>query len=98
MKKFLIVAMCLAVIALPLTGCMYLKHNVGSGAAGGTQVSERQWYALWGLVPLGQVDSAKMAAGATNYTVESQHTIIDILINIVTQYVTINSQTVTVTK
>jgi hypothetical protein len=98
MKKLLVVAMCLAVIALPLTGCMYLKHNVNGGASGGTQISERQWYALFGLIPLGQVDSAKMASGATTYTVESQHTIIDFLINIVTGYVTIYSQTVTVTK
>ena len=97
MKKIVSLAGVVA-LALALSGCFTLNHEVGRGAQGSSETSERQWYALWGLVPLGECDSQEMANGATDYTVTSEQTIVDILLNLITGFVTINSQTVTVTK
>jgi hypothetical protein len=97
MKRILSLAAALALV-LTLSGCFSLNHQVGRGAQGGSETSKRQWYALWGLVPLGEIDSQRMAGGATDYTVESEQTLIDILLNLITGIVTINSQTVTVRK
>ena len=90
----------LAALALTaaLSGCYSLEHRVGTGAQGGTETSKRQWYVLYGLVPLGEVESQKLASGATNYDVKSEFGILDILLNIVTGFLTITGQTVTVTR
>jgi len=97
-RKKLFSGLTIAALALSLSGCFTLTHDVGTGAQGKDEVEKRQWYALYGLVPLGEVDSQEMAKGATNYTVKSEQTIVDILLNLLTGFVTINSQTVTVTK
>lgn len=97
MKKIVSLAGVVA-LALALSGCFTLNHEVGRGAQGSTEVSKRQWYALWGLVPLGETDSQEMANGATDYSVKSEQSIVDILLNLITGIVTINSQSVTVTK
>lgn len=84
----------------PLAGCYTLTHHVGNGAAPtkSTETSERQWYVLWGIVPLGKVDSHAMAAGAKDYTITSQWSFLDCIINIVAGCVTVNCQSVTVSK
>lgn len=93
---------CSAILAVGLTlclsGCFTLNHTVGKGAQGNDENSKRVWFALWGLVPLGDFDSQELAGDATDYTVESQWKPLDILINIVTGYVSFYSRTVTVTK
>jgi hypothetical protein len=94
----LVIALMLSGILLVGSGCMTLTHQVGNGAQTTQQEEKRQWYLLWGLVPLNEVDSQEMAGGATNYTVKSEVTIIDALIGAVLGWVTISSQTVTVAK
>jgi len=98
MRKNMVAAMLVLVLSVSMSGCFSLSHTVGTGAKGGSSVSETQWYALWGLVPLGQVDSKAMAGGSANYTVDSGMSFLDGLINIFTSYVTVVRQTVTVTK
>lgn len=97
MKKviavFLIAAFCLL-----LMGCYTHIHQIGNGAQTGVKVEKKQWYILWGLIPLNDVDSQQMAGGATDYTIKTQHSFVDVLISIVTGYVTIYPKTVTVTK
>lgn len=56
-----------------LTGCFTMNHVVGSGASGGSVVQERQWYILWGLVPLNQVDSKTMVGGEPRKKLYSQN-------------------------
>ena len=90
-------ALCLALVA-PLSSCYTMTHQVGAGAQSDSEESERQWYILWGLIPLNTVDSQEMADGATDYTVETEHSFVDILISLVTTWVTIVPFTVTVTK
>jgi hypothetical protein len=97
MKRLVTLVLVLTLV-LGASGCYSLTHTVGSGPQTGVELSTRQWYILWGLVPLGAKDSADLAGGASNYRVTSEITVVDFLINIITGLVTIQSQTVTVTK
>ena len=98
MKRTILTACGALALCAALSSCYSLDHRVGAGATNGVSVEERQWYILWGLVPLNTVDSHSMAAGATDYDVNSEITALDFLFNIVTSFVTVYSQTVTVTK
>jgi len=80
------------------SGCAAHTHIVGNGGSGNEVVEQRQWYVLWGLVPINEVDSADMADGASNYTIETEQSALDVVINIFTSIVTVYSRTVTVTK
>jgi len=81
-----------------LSSCMTLTHVVGNGASSGVSTEKKQWYALWGLVPINTVDSKAMASGSTNYTIKSQVKFIDYVISAFTSIVTVNVQTVSVQK
>jgi hypothetical protein len=80
------------------SSCYTLTHTVGSGGGTGQVVEKRAWYILYGLVPLNTVESKEMAGDASNYTVTTGHTVVDVLLNIVTGIVTVGSQTVKVQK
>ncbi len=88
----------LALLVMMLAGCAAHTHVVGTGPAASDVAAKRQWYFLFGLVPLNQVDTGAMAAGATNYSIHTEQNVLDIILNIFTSYVTITSRTVTVTK
>lgn len=79
------------------SGCMAHRHVVGNGGSGQTEEA-RQWYVLWGLVPINNVDSQQMAGGSSNYTIETEITPLDFVINIFTSFVTVYSRTVSVTR
>ena len=81
-----------------LSSCMSLTHVVGSGATSGVTIEKKQWYALWGLVPINEVDSKAMAGGASNYTINSKVKFVDYVISVFTSAVSINLQTVSVQK
>ncbi len=98
MKKTWLSCSLALVLALSSASCYTLNHTVGKGAQGSTEVAKRQWWALWGLVPLGEIDSQDLAGGAKDYGVRTEWTVIDVLLNLLTAWVTIYSQTVTVTK
>lgn len=97
MKK-LVSLIVLVAFLMVLTGCTMHTHVIGNGAQQGVKMEKRQWYALWGLVPINDVDSKVMSAGAQDYTIETQQAFLDVVINIFTGWVTIYSRTVTVTK
>jgi hypothetical protein len=81
-----------------LSSCMSLTHVVGSGASSSVSTEKKQWYALWGLVPINTVDSKAMAEGASNYTIKSKVKFVDYVISAFTSAVSINVQTVSVLK
>lgn len=85
-------------MAFMMSSCYSLTHQVGNGAQGGTEVAKKQWYALWGLVAINDVDSHQMAGGAEDYTIKTEHTFIDLIISAVTGFVSIQVKTVEVTK
>ena len=89
---FLIVGM------LCVIGCSAHVHKVGKGAQGSDIMEARQWYVLWGLVPINDVDTNVMAGGATDYEITTQYTVLDTIISIVLSEITINCRTVTVQK
>ena len=45
-------------------GCATHTHKIGNGAQGFNMTEARQWYALWGLTPLNDVDTSVMAGSA----------------------------------
>lgn len=93
-KTIAIVILC----SFLFTGCMTMTHKVGSGAQGNTATEERQWYVLWGLVPINNVDSQAMAGGAADYTIVTQATAVDVIIGAFTGIITVQPMTVKVTK
>ena len=98
MKNRLARFVCTLTLVSALASCYTLEHKVGSGSQTGVEAEKRQWYFLFGLVPLNEVDSHQMAGGAASYEVKSEINFVDVTINLFTGWVTIYSQTVTVTK
>ncbi|MCP4460260.1 MAG: hypothetical protein GY816_19885 [Cytophagales bacterium] len=98
MKKKIQILTLTLVLGFGMSSCYTIEHTVGSGAQGGSTETARQWFALWGLVPISEADSKQMAGGATDYTIETKASFVDIVIGIFTGIVTIAPRTVTVTK
>lgn len=98
MHKRISAVLCSLALAATLSSCYSLDHQVGTGAQGGAKTEKRAWYFLFGLVPLNEVDSKELSNGATNYDVKSEINFLDVVLNLFTGWVTIYSQTVTVTK
>lgn len=89
---FLIVAM------LFVIGCAAHVHKVGKGAQTNDITIARQWYVLWGVVPINEVDTNAMAEGATDYEIMTLVTPLDFVISAVLSFATIDCRTVTVQK
>ena len=98
MNKRIILLLAITLTICLLAGCAAHVHKIGQGAQGSQKIEARQWYVLWGLVPINEVDSQKMADGATDYTIKTETSALDVIINIFTTYVSVVSRTVTVTK
>ena len=78
--------------------CSTHVHTVGSGSKTGQTEQARQWWVLWGMVPLNSVDTNAMAGSTANYEIQTSTTFVDGLISGVTGMITVNCRTVTVTK
>ena len=89
---FLIAAM------LFVIGCTAHTHKIGNGAQGSDIMEARQWYVLWGLIPINEVDTNAMAGEATDYEITTQYTALDAVISIVLSEISIQCRTVTVEK
>lgn len=81
-----------------VVGCATHIHKVGNGAQDNDIMEARQWYVLFGLVPLNEVNTQAMAGGANDYEIKTEHTALDIVISLFTGVVTVDSRTVTVRK
>lgn len=97
MKKLLSLLMLTAVLFVSVA-CYTHTHVVGDGAKGNSVVTERQWWILWGLVPINKVDTQTMAKGAKDYEIKTEQTFVDGIINMFTSMVTVGCQTVEVKK
>jgi len=94
MKKIttkILLVLCL----LNLTSCYINSHAVGTGAKGNEIVRKKSWYILGNRIQ--EADTKSMAAGATDYTVDTRFNFVDYLINGVT-FGIVGSRTVTVKK
>jgi hypothetical protein len=97
MKTIISIVLMLIFIIL-FAGCTTHIHNIGTGPESNVIDEERQWYILWGLVPINEVDTKEMAGDIENYEIKTEVTPIDFLISIPAGWVTVTSRTVTVTK
>ena len=91
-------ALLMLISTLTLASCWTMTHTVGQGGQGGQIETAKQWYVLWGLVPISEVDSKEMAGGASDYTVTTEMTFIDGLISAVLGGISIGTRTVEVEK
>ena len=98
MRKFLKAAVLLLCLAFTMSSCYTHTHVVGDGAQTGVTVSKKQWYAIWGLVPIGQEVDTKALAGKDDYTIKTQHSFVDMVISAFTGIVSIQVKTVEVQK
>ena len=99
MKKA--VVMIMIVSSLFLIGCSTHVHTVGTGPQTGVSNTARQFYLLYGLIPLNSVDTGAMAGGAANYEIQTQIGPIDVVINVASAVAIagiVSSRSVTVTK
>ena len=94
MKKKSIIL--LTTFILILSACTTHTHIVGNGAQGNYEKSKRQLWVI-SLVAINDVDTQKMAGDATDYEIQTQMDIVDILINALTSGI-ISSRKVTVKK
>ena len=97
MKKVM-AAVLLVVFCFVLVGCYTIEHQVGKGAQTGVSMEKKQWFILFGLVPLNKPNTNQMSGGATDYTIKTEQSVVDVVIGIFTGYVTIYPRTVTVIK
>ena len=95
-RKFSVVLLIVAMLFV--IGCAAHVHKVGEGAQGNDITMARQWYVLWGIVPINEVDTNAMAEEATDYEITTSVTPLDFVINAVLGQISINSRTVTVQK
>ena len=102
MKK--VIAVC--VLAVSLSSCYSVKSVSTNGAtlANETEtlpnkVEKKHWYAVWGLAPLGDKNKTTQIIqdnGFNKVRIESKMTFTDVLISLVTSWVTIVPMTITV--
>jgi len=83
--------------ALSVSSCMVQQHIVGNGGKGVVSESTKQWYVLWGLVPINKIDEKAMIGGANDYTIRTSTEFIDGLISGILSGL-VMARTVTVTK
>ncbi|MCK4956350.1 MAG: hypothetical protein KAS49_01855 [Candidatus Cloacimonetes bacterium] len=96
MKKISTILMILVLVAL--VGCSANTHVIGKGAQTGEVINGRQWYVLYGALPLNEVDTAEMAGDATDYEITTEYSVIDVITTLFLNSVTVSSRTVTVKK
>jgi hypothetical protein len=93
------VAMLLIVVmTMVMLGCSAHAHKVGAGAQGSDIQTARQWYVLWGIIPINEIDTNTMAGPVNDYEVRTEQSAVDFIISMFTGIVTVNCRTVTVTK
>ncbi len=88
----------LTIVLLCMLACSAHVHSVGDGPRTGDSYQQRQWYALWGLIPLNEVDTNHMAGNSIDYEIKTETRFIDFVISYFTGFATINCRSVTVTR
>lgn len=96
LKRCSVVLLILGILFI--IGCSAHIHTVGNGPQGNTVTEARQWYVLFGYVPLNIVDTNVMAGEATDYEIRTEQNAMDVVISIFTGIVSVHSRTVTVRK
>jgi predicted small secreted protein len=99
-SKKLIGLVLLLVVSMILAACFTIrvggKAELAPSTEEGTKIAQKRcWYAVWGLVPLGDNSTDPLIPGTVKKVrVETKYTVPDFLINIFTGLVTIETFTV----
>ena len=93
-----IIILLLAISIFTLSCSSQHRHLVGDGPQTGVTLTRKQWYALWGLVPMNDVDTERLAGGSENYEIYTRTNAGDFFINLITGILGFTSRTVTVRK
>ena len=88
-------AAALALALVLLTACQVHSHRIGGGATGSGEESARQFYILFGWLPLNDVDTQRMTADLSSYEIRTEFSAIDLLLTPLL-LLTVTSRTVTV--
>ena len=89
------------VSSLLIVGCSTHVHTIGTGPQSGVTKTARQYYILWGLIPINTVDAGAMVGDANNYEIKTQLGPVDAMIGVasaVTIGGLVSSRTVKVVK
>ena len=84
MKKFLSVFLILIALSASMSSCYSHKFAIGDGPKTGVQVTAKNNFFLYGLVPGKVSDPQKMAGDAKDFEVTEVHTFVDGLIGALT--------------
>ena len=99
MRKIVIIMMLAS--SLLIVGCSTHVHTVGAGPQTGITKTARQYYLLYGLIPLNTVDTGGMSEGASDYEIQTQLGPVDVGIGVASAIMIggiVSSRTVKVTK
>jgi len=81
-----------------LVACSFHHHRIGSGAAGLGSTSARQYYILFGLFRLNEVDTQRFTEDAVSYDIYTELAFSDVLLSLVLLPFTVNTRSVTVER
>lgn len=97
MKKMALLVVVLLIASFAI-GCAAHIHTVGKGPQLNEKRTLRQYYFLWGLIPLNEVDTKAMADDVSDYEIRTKTSFIDVLIGIPAGLITVQTRTVMVIK
>ena len=86
------------IMIITLSSCLSMQYVSGTGASKSIVVKKKQWFALWGMVPLNPVNPKEMAEKSNNYIVKTEFSFGDILLGILIFATSFERQTITVIK
>jgi len=84
MKRFLSVLVFSTALSITMSSCYSHKYIVGNGPQTGVDVSAKNNFFLYGLVPGKVSEPQKMAGDAQDFEVTEVHTFVDGLLGIIT--------------
>jgi len=87
-----------ACLLLLTPSCYVNTHRIGTGPTGLGEESARQYYILFGLLQLNDVNVQRMAGDLTGYEITTKRSFTDYLLFPVLGWFTITSRTVTVRR
>ncbi|MCU0862719.1 MAG: hypothetical protein MUC36_02910 [Planctomycetes bacterium] len=79
-----------------LAGCVSHQHTIGLGATGTGQQTARQFFFLFGLFQVNEIDTQRMAPDLTSYSIETRFGVVDMLLAPLLAPLTMTTRTVTV--
>lgn len=83
-------------LSFAATGCVSHQHVVGLGPTGTGSVSARQYYVLFGLLQVNEVDTQRFAPELTSYAIDTRFSLTDLVLTTLLLPLTVTTRTITV--